>query len=75
MFILDRRAGHERESGLAHYLEVGSPNGVTMAPVAVAGLTLLLKPGGGLYWLIPAFIASLVGGVANAWLFLLKLPG
>jgi len=26
-----------------------------------------------LYWLIPAAVASLVGGVVNAWLFLIKV--
>jgi hypothetical protein len=26
--------------------------------------------GGGLYWMIPAVVAGLVGGVINAWLFL-----
>jgi hypothetical protein len=29
--------------------------------------------GGGLYWLIPAAIASLLGGVVNAWLFALRM--
>jgi len=32
------------------------------------------QAGGGLYWLIPA-VASLVGGVVNAWLFLVRLTG
>jgi hypothetical protein len=26
------------------------------------------------YWMIPAVLAGLVGGVINAWLFLLKVP-
>jgi hypothetical protein len=39
-----------------------------------AGLTFLLKAGGGLYRMIPAVLAGLVGGVVNAWLFLLKIP-
>jgi len=26
-----------------------------------------------LYWLIPATVASLLGGVINAWLFLVKV--
>jgi hypothetical protein len=30
--------------------------------------------GGGLYWMIPAVLASLAGGVINAWLFLVKVP-
>ena len=42
--------------------------------VAVAGLTFLLKAGGGLYWMIPAVLAGLVGGVINAWLFLVRVP-
>jgi hypothetical protein len=42
--------------------------------VGVAGVTLLVRAGGGLYWLIPSVVASLVGGVVNAWLFLVRVP-
>jgi len=28
-----------------------------------------------LYWLIPAAVASLFGGVVNAWLFLVRMTG
>ena len=45
-----------------------------LSAVGLAGLTFLVKAGGGLYWMIPAVLASLVGGVINAWLFLLKVP-
>jgi hypothetical protein len=48
---------------------------ITAVLTGVAGLTLLLQAGGGLYWLIPAVLGGLVGGVINAWLFLLKVPG
>jgi hypothetical protein len=41
--------------------------------VGVAGVTFLLKAGGGRYRLIPAAVASLLGGVVNAWLFLVKV--
>ena len=47
---------------------------MTAVLVGVAGLTFLLKARGGLYWLIPAVLAGLVGGVINAWLFLVKVP-
>lgn len=40
--------------------------------VGVAGLTFILKVGGGLYWLIPA-VVSLVGGAINAWLFVVRV--
>lgn len=70
--ILDRRAGHDSRQVVARYIENFSPNLITAALVAAAGLTFLLKAGGGLYWLIPAVIASLLGGVINAWLFLVR---
>jgi hypothetical protein len=50
-----------------------STNLITTVLVGVTGLTFILKAGGGLYWLIPAVVASLVGGVVNAWLFLVKV--
>jgi 4-hydroxybenzoate polyprenyltransferase len=75
LLVFDRRAGHDEDSSVARYIERASPNMITSVLVAVAGLTLLLTAGGGLYWMIPATLASLVGGVINAWLFLVKVPG
>jgi len=73
LFILDRRAGHSTDQGVARYIERFSPNTISAVLVGVAGLTFLLKSGGGLYWLIPAAVASLLGGVVNAWLFLTRV--
>lgn len=91
LVVLDHRArrgrgaaGHDpagparsasAEDRVAGYVQQYSPNLVTTLLVAVAGVTLLLKTGGGLYWLIPAAVASLAGGVTSAWLFLVKLTG
>jgi len=75
LLILDRRAGQRSDQDVAHYIERFSPNAITAVLVGVAGLTFLVKAGGGLYWLIPAVVASLVGGVVNAWLFLVKVTG
>jgi len=75
LFILDRRAGHATDRGVQRYVERFSPNTITAVLVAAAGLTFLVKAGGGLYWLIPAAVASLAGGVVNAWLFLVKVTG
>ena len=75
LLILDRRAGHGSDQEVARYIERFSPNTITAVLVGVAGLTLLVKAGGGLYWLIPAAMASLAGGVFNAWLFLVRLTG
>ena len=68
-----RRAGHAGDQGVARYVEKYSPNTITAVLVGVAGVTFLLTAGGGLYWLIPAAVTSLVGEVVNAWLFLVKV--
>jgi hypothetical protein len=73
LLVFDQRAGHGSNQGVARWIERFSPNTVTALLVGVAGLTFLVKAGGGLYWLIPAAVASLLGGVANAWLFLIKV--
>jgi hypothetical protein len=75
LLILDRRAGHGSDQRVARIIERFSPNTVTAVLVGVAGLTLLLGAGGGLYWLIPAAVTSLLGGVVNAWLFLVRVAG
>jgi hypothetical protein len=75
LLILDRRAGHSTHQGVARYVERFSPNTITAALVGVAGVTFLVKAGGGLYWLIPAAVTSLVGGVVNAWMFLIRVTG
>jgi hypothetical protein len=74
LIILGRRAGHDSEHKVTRYIEKFSPNTITAVLVGVAGITFILKAGGGLYWLIPAAVASLLGGVVNAWLFLVRLP-
>jgi len=73
LFVLDRKGGHDAASGVARYIEVASPNAITSVLFGIAGLTFLLSAGGGLYWLIPAVVFSLVGGVVNAWLFLVRV--
>jgi hypothetical protein len=73
LYVLDRRGGHDQTSGVARYIERASPNAITSVFFGVAGLTFLVTAGGGLYWLIPAAVTSLVGGVINAWLFLVRV--
>jgi hypothetical protein len=72
LFVLDRRAGHGSDHGVARYVERFCPNAITAVLVGVAGLTFLFKAGGGLQRLIPATVASLACGVVNACLFLVK---
>ena len=65
-------SGTDADSRLAQFLDHNSPNLLTTALTAIAGLTLVIGHGGGLYWAIPAVFFALVGGVVNAWLLLIK---
>jgi hypothetical protein len=42
-------------------------------PFVVAGVSLLLRAGGGLYWLVPGVVFSLVVAVINAWVLLIEV--
>jgi modulator of FtsH protease len=42
-------------------------------PIAGAGLSLLTGAGGGLYWLVPGVVISLIGGVLNSWILLIEI--
>jgi hypothetical protein len=42
-------------------------------PMIVAGVSLLLEAGGGLYWLVPGVTFSLVVAVVNAWVLLVEV--
>jgi hypothetical protein len=42
-------------------------------PVIVAGLSLLVERGGGLYWLAAAFMLSFAAGIGNAWVLLVEI--
>jgi uncharacterized membrane protein len=72
LYVLDRRGGHDETSRVARYIERASPNLITSVLFGLAGITFLASAGGGLYWLIPAVVTGLAGGVINAWLFLVR---
>lgn len=73
LFYFDRRGGHDADNQVARYIEKASPNLLTSLLLLVAGVTFTARADGGLYWMIPAVVAGLTGGVVNAWLFLVKL--
>jgi hypothetical protein len=75
MFVLDRRAGHATAQSVTALLERFSPNTVTPVLTGGGGITLLAHAGGGLYGLLPAAVASPLGGVVSAWLFLVRVTG
>jgi hypothetical protein len=42
-------------------------------PFCVAAILLLLGISGGIYWLVPGFIFSFVGGIVGAWVLLVEV--
>jgi hypothetical protein len=46
---------------------------VAVLPFLVAGVSLLLRAGGGLYWLVPGVVLCLVIAVLNAWVLLIEI--
>ena len=53
-----------------------TPAGVILAaalPMAAAGISLLVRGGGGLYWLVAALILGFAGAVLNAWILLVEI--
>jgi hypothetical protein len=74
LYLLDRRAKINRSSEpIARVLEMLAPNQVTSVLLLVPGILLALGQRAGLYVLIVPMLEALVGGIANAWLFLTKI--
>jgi modulator of FtsH protease len=42
-------------------------------PMVLAGVTLMVGSGGGLYWLLPEVLLALLGAVTNAWVLLVEI--
>jgi|SRR3954447_1976209 len=61
-------------SALGRRLEAVSPTAVSVVLIGAGGVLAAVGWDPGLYFLVPGIVAALVGGVVNAWLFLLKIP-
>jgi len=73
--VLDRRAGTRSGSSIGHLLDSINPTLVTWSLLPIAAVVLLVGHDDGIYFLVPAVFAVLVGGVVNAWLILVRLTG
>jgi hypothetical protein len=75
LLILNRRAEQATEpSALGRLLDAVSPTAVSVVLIGVGGALAAVGWSPGLYVVVPGVVAALVGGVVNAWLFLLKIP-
>jgi modulator of FtsH protease len=68
---LTSRADHVSMGSLV--LDRIAPSAVAVLGVVAAGISLTVDAGGGLMWIVPAVLAALVGGLANAWVLLIEI--
>ena len=70
LWWLNRRATAQPSSQpISRVLATVSPDAITTILLSAAGVLLLA----GVYVVIPAVIAAIAGGVASAWLFLIRI--
>jgi hypothetical protein len=74
LYILERRAkGAKSNQAIGPILDAVSPNTLTSALLLAAGVVLALGERAGLYVLVALVLAAFAGGIASAWLFLIKI--
>ena len=74
LWWLNRRAmAQPSAQPISRILGAVSPDAITTILLAVAGVLLLAGVDDGVYVLVPAMIAAIIGGVASAWLFLIRI--
>jgi len=69
-----RQTEAESHARLARLVAVITPNSLTTGLVLAGGASVLAGHASGLYFLVAAVVIALIGGVANAWLFLILDP-
>jgi modulator of FtsH protease len=78
LLIADRRRDRARTSEpsmLASLVDRRESKIITPLFLLVAGVTHVVGHGGGLYWVVPAILFAFLGGVVNAWIFLVAKAG
>jgi hypothetical protein len=74
MLVRDARTPmSEQETQASRLFARILPSITTCGCLVVAGVTLLAEGGGGLYWVVPAVLASFIFGLINAWVLLVEI--
>jgi modulator of FtsH protease len=75
-FVLARSVDHDatsQEARLSRQIRKLSPTLITTLVLLLSGGSFIAGRGGEYYWLVPAVIMSLFGGVPNAWLLMIRI--
>jgi hypothetical protein len=70
------QVAHRRENPddpLFWHISRSATSAMATVPGTVAGLSLVMHWGGGLYWLVPTALLGISGAVHSAWVLLVKI--
>jgi hypothetical protein len=74
MLVLNRRAERvPHRDPISEILQRVGPNGTTVLLIAFAGVLTAAGATWGIYLILPAQLAALIGGVSSAWVFLTSI--
>jgi hypothetical protein len=62
-------SGHEVARRLVPLVAVAA----SFVPMVIAGLSLLIGAGGGLYWLVPSLVFAFLTAITSAWVLLVEI--
>jgi hypothetical protein len=66
------RRAHRDDPLLWHVARV-SCTGVATIPACLAGISLVVRWGGGVYWLVPTALLGMTGAMFTAWVLLIEI--
>ena len=73
MFAVGHGMDLTKESSAIKLLQHLTPTMLVCLLIIGGGVSLVVGFGGGLYWLVAAVVFALIGGVANAWMFVIRV--
>jgi hypothetical protein len=71
LFRVQTRDSDDDRSRIAELVDRRETSLATTVFILIGAVSYIVGHAGGLYWLVPAILLSLVAGVINAWLFLI----
>lgn len=75
LFLIGRSMDLSGEASSIRRLRHLTPSVLVCGCIIVGGVSLVFGFGGGLYWIAVAALLAFIGGVANAWFFVVRIDG